>query len=246
MADRALRPIDRLTDDWHAASRSAESKEALRLLAEAEPAVAATGAADLADLVCSLRAPEETGAREQAAGVIRAMLRSQAVHPLVPRALLQAILPGLVSVARRLSWGAGGDWSGGGAFFVDVTTTAWEVIVSWAGQDRAYAVLDLLAAVRCRLRRQLLNQRAARDRVVPGLDPEALPPASWRNGSSDLDELARTLDDLSGNGLDPVDAAILYGNGVLGLSITELSRLSGLSRRCLGGRLHRALQEITS
>lgn len=244
MADTALRPIDRLTADWEARSRSPDSRTALRRLAEAETIVAALALNDLGDLVRGLRQPEGRAERDRAAQVLRAMLRSQEVHPLIPRAILQAIVPGLVTVAHRLSWGSGGEWSGGGAFFTDLITTAWEVIVEWAGQDRTYAVLDLLSAIRCRLRRQLLSHRADGDRVIPGLDVERLPPVPWRNGSTDLDELARSLDELSGNGLDPIDAAVLYGNGVLGFTITELSRMSGLSRRHLGGCRDRALHRI--
>lgn len=244
MTDAALRPIDRLTADWRSRSRSPDSRDALRLLARVEPAVADLSVGDLGELVDRLRSSVDVADRTSAARVVRAMLRSQAVHPLVPRAVLQAILPGLVAVARRLSWGSGGDWNGGGAFFVDLVTTAWEVIVDWAGQDRDYAVLDLLSAIRCRLRRQLLNHRAGSDRVVVGLDVEVLPPVPWRNGSSDLDELAKTIEDMTGNGLDPIDAAVLYGNGILGMSLTELSRMSGLSRRHLGGCRDRALHKI--
>ncbi|HEX4083167.1 MAG TPA: hypothetical protein VHX40_09410 [Acidimicrobiales bacterium] len=249
MTDRALQPINRLDADWRATRRSAASKDALRQLAAAEEVVAALCLADLGDLgdlVDALRHPKDAADRARAARVIQAMLRSQGVHPLVPRAVLQAILPGLVSIARRLSWGAGGDWNSGGAFFVDLLTTAWEVVVEWAGDDRDYAVLDLLSAIRCRLRRQLLSQRAGHERVVPGLDGDVVAPVPWRNGGSDLDELARTIDELAGNGLDPIDAAILYGNGVLGMTITELSQMTGMSRRHLGGRRQRALHEIVA
>jgi len=246
MTDIDHKPIDRLAADWAAVCRSAESRRAVRLLAAKEDAVAALAVADLGELVDVLRHPAGPAGRDRAARVIQAMVRSQATHPLVPRTILQAVLPGLVSVARRLSWGAGGDWSGGGAFFVDVVTTAWEVIVAWAGDDRDYAVLDLLSAVRCRLRRQLLTQRAGRNRMVLGVDSDALPAVPWRNGVTDVEELARTIDDLAGNTLDPIDAAVLYGNGVLGMTITELSRLSGMSRRHLGGRRNRALTKIVA
>ena len=127
------------------------------------PPCASPTSATSATCVDALRHPKDAADRARAARVIQAMLRSQGVHPLVPRAVLQAILPGLVSVARRLSWGAGGDWNGGGAFFVDLLTTAWEVVVEWAGDDRDYAVLDLLSAIRCRLRRQRLSQRAGHE-----------------------------------------------------------------------------------
>lgn len=244
MTDTDLRPIDRLAADWRAVSRSAVSRQALAVLAATEEEVAAVGASDLGELVDALRVPRDAARRDRAARVLQAMIRSQGVHPLLPRAIVQAMLPGLVSVGRRLSWGAGGDWDGGGAFFVDLVTTAWEVVVDWAGDDRPYAVLDLLSAVRCRLRRQMLRHRAGRERVVLGLDVDDLAAVPWGNGSTALDELARTIDELDGNGLDPVDAAVLYGHGVLGMTMTELSRLSGMSRRHLGGCRDRAVTKI--
>jgi hypothetical protein len=171
------------------------------------------------------------------------MLRSEAVDPLISRAILQAILPGLVTVARRLAWGAGGDWTHGGAFFADLLATAWEVIIEWSGQDRAYAVLDLLSAVRCRSRRQLLRQRTTRRETL--LDPDLASHAtSYPFGRTALDDLAIAIDNLSGHGLDPADAAVLYGHRVLGLSINELANISGESRRRLERRRDRAEREI--
>src|SRR5271166_823176 len=240
----ALRPIDQMTADWVSTSRSRPSRQALTLLAEAEPEVAALGVDDLGGLVDALRVAGPAGDRERAARVFRAMLRSQSVHPLVPRAILQALLPGLVTVARRLSWGAGGEWDDGGAFFADLVATAWEVIVAWSGDDRSYAVLDLLSAIRCRVRRQAARHRSAGDRESLGLDPESGATATSTSGTTDLEDLARTIDSLAGHGLDPSDAAVLYGNCVLGLTTTELSRMTGRSRRHLDGRRRRAAQEL--
>jgi len=240
----ALRPIDQMTAEWTSTARSPASRQALARLAAAEPPVAALGVEDLGALVDALRAPGSRAARERAAGVLRAMLRSQAVHPLVPRAILQALLPGLVTVARRLSWGAGGEWDDGGAFFADLVATAWEVIVAWSGEDRSYAVLDLLSAVRCRLRRQAARHRSAWEQAAPGLDPERGPLGPPTNGTTGLDDLARAIDALSGRGLEPGDAAVLYGHCVLGLTTTELSRMTGRSRRHLDTRRRRAAQEM--
>ncbi|MGP8058543.1 MAG: hypothetical protein ACLP9C_02755 [Acidimicrobiales bacterium] len=239
----ALRPIDQMTADWVFTARSGPSRHALARLAVAEPEVAALGVADLGELVEALRVSGPAGDRERAARVLRAMLRSQSVHPLVPRAILQALLPGLVSVARRLSWGAGGEWDDGGAFFADLVATAWEVIIAWSGDDRSYAVLDLLSAIRCRLRRQAARHRSTGERESTGLDPET-GPAAGSSGTTDLEDLARTIDLLTGRGLDPGDAAVLYGNCVLGLTTTELARMTGRSRRHLDVRRRRAAQEL--
>lgn len=248
MSNVALRPIDQLARHWAAESRSAASATALERLAAAEPAVAALGAHDLGDVVAYLRDPGarpacSPGGSAQAARVIQAMLRSQRVHPLVPRAILQAVLPGLVGVARRLGWGAGGEWSDGGAFFVDMLTTTWETIAEWAGDDRPYAVLDLLSAVRCRMRRQLLRHRAVVEHHAPASDVTIMAGACGA-GSSDLDQLAHAIDDAVGDGMDATDGSVLYAHRVLGYTLTELSQLTGRSRRTLSEHRDRAAQAL--
>lgn len=242
----ALRPIDQLSADWQARSRSPDSREALARLARAEETVAALGVSDLGDVVALLALSRHCADRTGAAKVLQAMIRSQAVHPLVPRAILQAMMPGLVAAARRLSWGSGGDWQGPGPFLADVVTTAWEVIVEWAGQDRDYAALDLLSAVRCRLRRQLLRQRDARERLALGVDPDGLRPPQWAPGTTDLEELARAVNGAVRRDLDPFDAAVLYGNRVLGLSIAELARITGRSPRHVVGRRDEAVRKLVA
>lgn len=239
----ALRPIDQLNAEWTVTGRTEEAREALRRLSAAEPDVAETGAQDLGGLVASLHGARGAHQRERSARVLAAMLRSQDVHPLVPRAILQAIVPGLVSVGRRLQWGTGGEWRDGGAFFADLVSTAWEVIRAWAGQDRGYAVLDLLSAIRCRARRQLLAHRTEHGRTHVGLEPasEGGTPSS---GTTALDELAHLLDAMAGQGIARRDAAVLYGNRVLGLTLSELSEVTGLSRHRLDGSRRRAARAL--
>jgi hypothetical protein len=246
MTTPTLRPIDQFAADWRARSRSAESREALARLARAEHVVASLGANDLGDVVSSLARSGQTAGRDSAARVVQAMIRSQSVHPLIPRAILQAMMPGLVTAAKRLSWGAGGDWQGPAPFLSDLVTTAWEVIVEWAGQDRDYAVLDLLSAVRCRLRRQLLRQRAAREHVALGMDQDRLRRPQWAPGTTDLDELAGAVTRAVRRGLDPFDAAMLYGNRVLGFTIAELARLTGRSPRHVVGRRDEAVRKLVA
>jgi hypothetical protein len=240
MTTVSLRPIDRMNAEWAWLGRSSESRRALRALESAEPAVAAVGAHDLVELISTMRSGRDGVGREEAAQLVRALLRSSRVHPLVPRAIMQALLPGLVSVSRRLAWGTGGEWGDGGAFFADAVATSWEVVMDWSGQDRPYAVLDLLSAVRCRLRRQVERHRAGTEQMALGLAGQEATEFAAVSSGPDLDLLARTLDDLAGHGLDPGDAAVVYGHRVLGLSLSELSRLSGRSRRHLSNRNHRA------
>jgi len=242
MRDISLRPIDQMTAEWRVRSRSPDSREALARLAEAEVAIASLGVADLGELVEYLRGCKTEAERRRAAGVVQAMLRSQSVHPLVARAVLQAIVPGLVAVARRLRWGSGGDWDGAGSFLADAVATAWEVIVEWSGHDRDYAVLDLLSAIRCRLRRQMVRQREGRERTTFGVDLDLLPGTRPLSGTGP-DELVRAIAEMGGR-LDPLDAALLYANRVLGLTVTELARMSGHTRRSVAGRRDRAAAEL--
>lgn len=243
MLASSLRPIDQLTAEWSAISRGKQSKSALDRLLEKEPIVASTGATDLGQLVSLLR--EAIGRPDQiwAPRVVQAMVRSQNVDPLVSRAILQALLPGLVTVARRLSWGSGGDWVDGRGFFSDLLTTTWEVITDWSGQDRPYALLDILSAARCRMRRQILSRRSVRE-VAAGADLEHHFGTKSAPEMSGLELLARTLEDLSGNEIESTGAAILYGNRVLGLSMTELAKITGRSRRYLADQRRRAEQQI--
>ncbi len=226
------RPIDQLTAEWHLLARRPETRDAVEALRCSAPDLDLEGITTLHDLLDHMRSARTPKERVAAAEALRIMLRSQSLHPLLPRAILQALLPGLISVARRLSWGAGGEWQDGGAFFSDLLATAWEVIVEWQGQDREYAVLDILSAIRCRARRQLMRQRETHStaRSIPGIHPGLLnapaPP-------DDLGSFANLIESLRGNVLTDNDADLLYAHSVLGFSLAEIARSWGEGRRRL-------------
>lgn len=250
MSTFSWRPIQQLNADWAACSRTDASRRALERLAEVEPVIAALRTHDLGELVAVVAGtgPGRAGDRlrpEEAGAVVSAMLRSEEAHPLVARAIVQAILPGLVGVARRLSWGSGGEWPDAGAFFSDLVTTAWEVVVEWSGQTRPYAAPDLLSAARCRLRRQLLRYRGRADRPTRARDHDAAADRGVvHSDRSDLEELAYAIDAQWGRGDGGDDGAVLYAHRVLGYSLAELSRLTGHSRRYLGERRDRAAEAL--
>ncbi len=242
----ALRPLDRLARDWESQRRTLASRDAMAALARAEPDLASIGAQDLGDLVDALvgaaldawgagRGPDE---RAHAAALFRAMLRSGRAHPLVSRALVQALTPGLVGVGRRLGWGQGGEWDSPASFTVDAIATAWEVVEEWSGQDRAYAVLDVLSALRCRLRRRIARHRALHRSERLAAPDEPLSERAGVSGS-DVEELARAIE-RERRHLDDGDALVLYAHRVLGYSLSELSAWSGHSRRLLAARRDRA------
>ena len=171
--------------------------------------------------------------REDAARLIRVLLREAGSDPFIGRMLVQALIPGLISVASVLQWGVGGEWRDGDEFFAELISTTWLVVQEWAGQDRAYAVLDLLSAIRCRLRRHLLRSKELSNRLLPLESADY--DRDMRN-ETDLEELARILINLHSEGMDHEEVQLLYAQHVLGYTIAELATTSGRERRARSTR----------
>jgi hypothetical protein len=194
------------------------------------------------DLVSHMRRASGRVRREEAARLVRVLLREAGTDPFIPRLLVQALLPGLISVAGKLRWGRGGDWQDGEEFFCELLTTSWCVIEEWAGQDRPYAVRDLLSAIRCRARRQLFRAKEHASRVIAmGAEDVA---DRGTTAETLLDELARAVIDERGQGMPLDEAQVLYGHNVLGYSIAELAVLTGRDRRGLYTRRNRARRRL--
>ena len=116
------------------------------------------------------------------------------------------------------------------------------ILSEWSGQDRPYAVLDLLSAIRCRMRRQLLRARGLQQLQVqlsPGLTER---PAA--HSETDLEVLTRTLIDLRQEGMRTEDVEVLYAHHVLGFSIAELAVVTGRDRRSLYTRRDRGQRRL--
>jgi hypothetical protein len=183
------------------------------------------------DVVDHLRRASGRVEREEAARLISVLLRESAGDPFLSRVLVQALLPGLIGVAGKLRWGKGGEWRDTDEFFGELLETAWLVLQEWAGQDRPYAVLDLLSAIRCRLRRQLFRAKDRGGRTVPlGAETEE---GGWGHAETDLEELTRILIARHRGGMCPEEVQVLYANSVLGYSITEVATMTGRDRRIL-------------
>src|SRR5579863_2317360 len=142
------------------------SRAAMATLAERHPALDLGGLGDLYDVVTVLEARGGRTVLERAE-VVRALLE-EAGDPEIHRALLQTLIPGIVSVCRQLRFGDG--------IVEDASETvgvalglASELLSDWAGQSRQYAAPDILSALRGRLRRWLLKEKAAR-RLVSNFD----------------------------------------------------------------------------
>jgi hypothetical protein len=245
-------PIEQLNAEWRTLGRSPGAVRVLHALAARDP--------DLGRLVHG-PGPEGTDPcrtpydliefmnraagrqrREQAAGLVRVLLREAAIDPLVTRFLLQALIPGMLTIAGRLRWGQGGSWEDGSEFFTELVSTTWEVVDDWAGQDRPFAVLDLLSAARCRIRRQLFRERDLRKLRVR-LTPEVMATRSAPS-ETELEQLAKTLIDLRQRGMKAEEVEVVYAQHVLGYSISELAAVTGRDRRALYARRDRGVRRL--
>jgi hypothetical protein len=193
------------------------------------------------DVVDHLRRASGRIEREEAARLIRVLLRESASDPFLGRMLVQALLPGLIGVAGKLRWGQGGEWRDTDEFFGELLETAWLVLQEWAGQDRPYAVLDLLSAIRCRMRRQLFRAKDRGSRAVPFAETGE---SSWGCVETDLEELTRVLIERHRGGMRPEEVQVLYANSVLGYSISELATMTGRDRRVLYAHRHRGRRNL--
>ncbi len=245
--------IDHMAAEWGSLGRSGAAVRSLRAAARRDPVLSrlTLGTTDdpppcptPCDLIEHMRHASGRIEREEAARLVRVLLREAGADPFLSRMLVQALLPGLVTVAGKLRWGQGGDWQDGEEFFGELLSTTWVVLQEWSGQDRPYAVLDLLSAIRCRLRRQLFRSKDLGGRSVP-LGPDlADMPAPSVHHETDLEELTRILIDLHEEGMRPDEVQVLYAHHVLGFSMAELAAMTGRDRRALYARRDRGQRRL--
>ncbi len=204
-----------LTIDWLDTEKSRPGQLLLLALEPIAPCIREVGLTT----ALSTNGPLLTSERFK---LLTELLERSAEEPVATRALVQALLPGLLGVGRSLGWGKGLGWETPGDLLIDAISSAFEVCQGWAGQHRKYAGPDILSAVRLRLRRQGLSHR--------------------RSKTSDLSTL-RDLEDLSGK-LTVEDilakrlsmfshstATVLAGRLVSDLTWGELRRRLGLPER---------------
>jgi hypothetical protein len=233
-----------LRSEWRALGSSSASSTAYCRLAGLEPVIAEVRASNLAELVVALRSSSDLLSADKAAAIVGAMVHSAGVDPLIPRAIVQALLPGLCALPRRVDTRAV-PWSGDlDAFFADALSFLWEQITRWSGTERAYAAGDLLSRVRWRLVRLQSTERPHHEHQValPG-GLETIHSVASRSGP---ELLASAIIEAMEAGLEPVAAVALYGTRVLGLSLTELAARTGTSRATLTRHRDRAIAVLAA
>ncbi|MFI5035929.1 MAG: hypothetical protein ACHQFZ_06970 [Acidimicrobiales bacterium] len=204
--------LDQLRREWRHVGRGPDARASFARFAERHADLALDGAGDLGDVVAAL---ETRGGRTvvERHRVVTALLED-AADPLVRRCLLQTLLPGIVSVCRQLRFGAGIVREPSETVAVAIALAS-ELLCDWAGQSRAYAAPDLLSALRGRLRRWLLKEKAARRAVTAYATPEA--PAA------EASPLASRLDVYRGGSYDRL-ARLTYARVFEGRSLRDLAR----------------------
>ena len=143
--------IRQLRNEWRAIGSVAHSRTACHRLAECEPVIARLDVDDLAELVSALSLSSGGLSRNEAAAVIAAMLQSATVDVLIPRAIIQALIPGILGLARRLD-GTARHGATSTRSMATPSRALFEQITTWSGTRRPYAAGDLLSGVRTKLR----------------------------------------------------------------------------------------------
>lgn len=197
--------------EWLHVGHSSRAQTAMTTLAERHPDLDLGALCDLRDVVTLL---EVRGGRNvlERAKIVRALLE-EANDPEIHRALLQTLIPGIVSVCRQLRFGDG--------IVEDPSETvgvalglASELLTDWAGQSRQYAAPDILSALRGRLRRWLLKEKAAR-RAISHFDQRDEP-------AVEASPLLARLHSFRGSQYDRI-ARLTYARVYEGLSLREVA-----------------------
>ena len=197
--------------EWQHVGHTTQSR---RALANFNERFADLGLGVLTDLFDLVNVLEARGGRTvlERAEIVRCLLLS-ADDPQIHRALLQTLIPGIVSVCRQLRFGDG---------IVDEPSEtlavclglASELLSDWAGQSRQYAAPDILSALRGRLRRWLLKEKAAR-RVVSNFDQHDEP-------ATESSPLLARLNSFRGSQYERI-AGLTYARVYEGRSLREVA-----------------------
>ena len=235
--------IQQLRTEWHALGTAPASSIACCRLAACEPAIADLNVNNLTELLITLLPTTGRLSRIDEAAAITAMLRSAGVDVLIPRAIIQALIPGILGLHRRIDV-ASGPWCNLDTFLADAISALWELTMSWSGTDRPYAAGDLLSAVHTRLRTLHRSERRHRSHLADTPDTLELLPATTGRTGEEL--LAVALTEATDCGMKTVDAAALYSTRVLGIPLNEVAGLTGMSVAHLRYRRRKAIAQLVA
>jgi hypothetical protein len=224
--------LTQLRRDWSVTGRLPTSHRALDRLRRAHPHLDLGTSEHLGDVLTLLETRSRLSAVAKAQ-ILEALL-IEATDATLRRALLQTLLPGVVGACRQLRFGDGIIDDPSEVLGVAVALLS-ELLVEWAGQSRPYAGPDLLSALRGRLRRWLLKEKAARWVVSVSLPDQPAAPN---------DRLLTRLEQLRGGPHERL-ATLTYARVFEGASLESLATRDVSSVRQLRHELQVfALQQL--
>jgi hypothetical protein len=219
--------LGQLRRQWHHVAHDESSRLAFERLRGAHPALDLSGLHDLGDVVDALETRSALSVLERAA-LVRVLLEG-ADDVTTRRALLQTLLPGVVSVCRQLRFGEGIVRDPGETMAVALGL-ATELLIDWSGQSRQFAAPDLLSALRGRLRRYLMKEKAVLGSL--SLFDEGDEPAA------DASSLETRLASLRGSEYDRL-VRLTYARVFEGRSLRDLAREDHCAPSSLQAELQR-------
>jgi len=225
--------LQQLRRDWQYRANSPDSRRAFEHLHQQHPEVDLHTATDMGGVLTLLEARSGCDVLTKAK-ILQALL-IEADDELLRRALLQTLLPGVVSACRQLRFGEGIIDDPSETLGVAIALCA-ELLVDWAGQSRPYAGPDILSALRGRLRRWLLKEKEAQ-RHLAGYD-------GFDATAPENSQLLTRLEQLRGGDFDRL-ARLTYARVFEGVSLRDLANADHTSTRQLASELQLfALQQL--
>jgi DNA-directed RNA polymerase specialized sigma24 family protein len=214
-----------LEREWEATATRAEATRALRRWAATEPVLA-----PFVSLTAVLEAVQRPGASRASNDILAALLRVGDGEPLARRCVLQALVPVLVSMARR--YPGEGDHEDR---FQEVLVLSVERIHSLAGGDVSWPATAIAGHVRDRLRRAASH---GRPHLAALEDAPEIPAGPERSAAEQL--AGAVLDSFRSGALRRDEAALLYATRVIGHPSARVAAALGMDADVLRSRRNRA------
>jgi hypothetical protein len=233
------RLFEALDAEWAAVGAGSAARAAFERWAMVEPALA--GMASPAEAVRSCRAATPAAA----AAILGALLR-HAGEPLAARAVLQAVVPALRTLAARR---AGGSrqltrqaWEAGDDFEADVVEVALRRIAALAGTSPTWPAQAICESTWITLRSALV--RSSRWGTPASLDDDVadVVASPARSGAEAL--TLAVVDAVRAQRLAVDDARVIYATRVLGHTPAELASAQGRNARALRAQRVRAERRL--
>lgn len=244
------RVCSRLDAEWRKMASSSKGRSAVQRWVDQEPALASASSGEEVVALCHRRDGDTAGeVADERQAALRALLRLAAQDEFAERTVMQAMLPGLLAMGRRLSYmvaSGSGRWADQDELEQEIVATAYERVRALAGTSQAWPARTLLEQTRGRLRALYDNERRWRAHSV-AMTPEYAETMADRAEHSAAEELAHVVVDAVQDGtLAPGPAGLLYTCGVLGREVRSVASAAGWSRWTVSDSIARSAHVLAA